>query len=119
MRFMLVLESWLFLSAGIWLVAQVLPGFRVQGLKGALWVGAMFGLLHFFIGWLLFTVIGFGTLFLGFIFSFVTWWLVSAILLKVTDALTDDLTIDSFKTALIGAGFLSVLSALRTLLLGA
>ncbi len=105
-----VLLSWLFLAAGLWLTARVLPGFEIPTFKGALWVGALFGLLHFFIGWFLFVVIGIGTLFIGFIFSFVTRWVVTAILLKVTDALTDDLSIRDFKTALIASAILAVLA---------
>jgi len=108
-----LLVSWLVLSLGLWLTALVVPGFEVKGVKGALVVGAVFGLLHFFVGWLLFVVIGLGTLFLGFIFAFVTWWLVSAILLKVTDAFTESLRIDSFKTALLASFVLSILSVVR------
>jgi uncharacterized membrane protein YvlD (DUF360 family) len=115
---MALLTSWLVLSLGLWLTALVVPGFEVKGVKGALVVGAVFGVLHLLIGWLLFVVIGLGTLFLGFIFAFVTWWLVSAILLKVTDAFTENLTIDGFKTALIASFVLSVLSAVHKYVLG-
>jgi uncharacterized membrane protein YvlD (DUF360 family) len=114
---MSLLISWFFLAAGLWLVAQVLPGFQVNGFKGAIVVGAILGVLHFFIGWLLFVAIGLGTLFLGFVFAFVTRWFVTAILLKLTDALSDNLTIDRFSTALIASGLLSVLSALQNFVL--
>jgi uncharacterized membrane protein YvlD (DUF360 family) len=112
-----VLVSWLFLAAGLWIIAQILPGFRIRGFQGALWVGAVFGILHFTIGWLVFVVIGVSTLFLGFIFAFITWWIVSAILLKVTDALSDNIEIDSFRTALIASLLLSALSSLRVFVL--
>jgi len=112
-----LLFSWLFLAAGLWIIAQILPGFRVNGFKGAMIVGAIFGVLHFLIGWILFVAIGVGTLFLGFLFAFVTWWIVSAIVLEITDAVSDELSIDSFKTALIASALLSVVSALRTFLL--
>jgi uncharacterized membrane protein YvlD (DUF360 family) len=111
-----VLLSWLSLSAGLWLVAQVLPGFQVNGFKGALVVGAVFGVLHFFIGWFLFVMIGLGTLLLGFVFAFVTRWFVTAVILKITDAVSDNLTIDRFRTALIASGLLSILSALEDVL---
>lgn len=112
-----LLLSWLSLSLGLWVTAALVPGFQVRGFKGALVVGAVFGVLHWAIGWLLFTVIGITTLFIGFLFAFLTWWIVGAILLKVTDALTESLSINSFRTALVGSAVLSVLSAIRELVL--
>jgi putative membrane protein len=106
-----LLVSWLGLSFGLWLTALLVPGFKIEGVKGALVVGAVFGLLHWAIGWLIFTVIGIGTLFLGFVFAFLTRWVVTAIVLKMADALTESLSIDSFRTALVGSAVLSVLSA--------
>lgn len=111
-----LLISWLVLSFGLWITSAIVPGFRVDGFKGALVVGAVFGVLHFFIGWFLFVAIGFGTLFLGFIFAFITRWIVSAIVLEITDAVTDSLSIDNFKTALLGAAVLALLSAGQNLL---
>lgn len=110
--------SWLMLSLGFYLTGLLVPGFEVRrGFRGALLVGAVFGVLHFAIGWFLFAVIGIGTLFLGFVFAFITWWLVSAILLKLTDALTETLAIDRFRTALIGAAVLSLFSTVGNYLL--
>ncbi len=111
---MSILLSWLTLSLALWITAMLVPGFEVRGVKGALVVGAVFGVLKWTLGWLIFTVIGISTLFIGFIFFFITWWIVSAILLKMTDMLTESLSIDSFRTALIGAAVLSVLSTLET-----
>jgi uncharacterized membrane protein YvlD (DUF360 family) len=113
-----LLASWFFLSAGLWIVAQVLPGFQVNGFKGAIVVGAILGVLHVLIGWLLFVMIGLGTLFLGFVFSFVTHWFVNAILLEIADEVSDNLTIDRFRTALYASGLLSVLGVVQTMLLG-
>jgi putative membrane protein len=112
-----VLLSWLSLSVGLWLTAALVPGFQIRGFKGALVVGAVFGALHWAIGWLLFTAIGISTLFIGFVFAFLTRWLVSAILLKLTDALTESLSIDRFRTALVGSAVLSVLSAILEIVL--
>lgn len=114
---MSILLSWLTLSFGMWLNAQIVPGFHVKGVRGALLVGAIFGLLHWAVGWLLFGIIALATLGIGLLLAFLTWWLVSAILLKVTDALLESLTIRNFKTALIGAAILSLLSAARELIL--
>src|ERR1043165_9067395 len=110
------LISWLVLSFGLWMTAAIVPGFRIAGFKGALIVGAVFGVLHFLIGWLLFTFIVFGTLFIGLVFSFITKWIVSAIVLQITNSLTDSLEIDNFKIALVDAAVLAFLSAGQNML---
>ena len=111
-----LLAAWVTLAFGLWIISALLPGFRVKGFQGALIGGAVFGVLHFFIGWLLFVLIGIGTLFLGFIFAFITRWIVTAIVLKITDSFSDNIQIDSFRTALIASALLSVLSAVRDFL---
>ena len=114
--FMHLLISWLVLSFGLWITSALIPGFRIDGFKGALIGGAVFGVLHFFVGWLLFTIIGIGTLFVGFIFSFVTKWIVSAIVLQLTDAVTDSVSIDNFRIALAAAAVLAFLSTGQNML---
>jgi putative membrane protein len=57
-------------------------------------------------------VLGIATLGLGFLLAFITRWVVNAIVLKLTDALTDHLKIDSFGWALGGALLMSVLMTL-------
>jgi uncharacterized membrane protein YvlD (DUF360 family) len=111
-----LLISWLVLSFGLWITSALVPGFRISGFTGALVVGAVFGVLHFFIGWLLFTVIGIGTLFIGFVFSFITKWIVSAIVLQITNSVTNSLEIDNFRIALAGAAVLAFLSAGQNML---
>ncbi len=114
---MQLIVSWVTLSVGLWITGLLVPGFHVKGFGGALVVGAVFGILHWAIGWLIFTVIGVATLFIGFIFAFITWWIVTAIVLKMTDALTDSLTIVNFRTALIASAVLSLLSVVSRLLI--
>lgn len=111
-----LLISWLVLAFGLWITGALVPGFRVDGFKGALVAGAVFGVLHYAIGWFLFVVIGFGTLFLGFIFAFITKWIVSAIVLQIADAVTDSLSVENFRTALVAAAVLAFLSAGQNLL---
>src|SRR5262245_19079510 len=101
-----LLISWLVLSFGLWITAALVPGFRIAGFTGALVVGAVFGVLHYLIGWILFTLIGIGTLFLGFVFSFLTKWIVSALVLQLTNAVTEKLEIENFRVALVGAAVL-------------
>lgn len=104
-----ILLSWLILSGAFWLTAEILPGFVLKGgARGAALVAALFGVINWLIGWLLFVVIGIASLGLGFLLAFLTRWLVNAILLKLTDAVSDTLDIKNFRTALIGAFLISV-----------
>jgi putative membrane protein len=112
-----ILISWLVLGLSVWITAMVLPGVRVTGFGGALLVAAVFGVLNWAIGWLLFVAIGVATLGLGFLLAFVTRWLVDAIVLKITDALTDSLTIKSFGWALGAALMMSGLGTAAQYLL--
>jgi putative membrane protein len=111
--FTYLLVSWLSLSFLLWLTGKLVPGFHVNGLRGALIVGAIFGVLMWALSGPLYVIIGVSTLSLGFIFRFVTKLVVSAILLKLADALTDHLTIRGFMPALIGAVVMSVVSSIE------
>ena len=104
--------SWLILSISVWLTAAILPGFEVTSFWGAIKVAALFGLLNFFLGWLLFVVLGIATLGIGFLLAFLLRWLVNAVLLKITDAFSTSLRIKSFGTALIGAFLMSGIGSL-------
>ena len=103
-----LLLSWLVMSAAFWLTSQLLPGFEVKGFKGALWVAAIFGVINWLIGWLLFFLLGIISLGIGFLLAFITRWIVNAILLKVTDAVSSNLSVKDFPTALLGALLLSL-----------
>lgn len=106
-----LLLSWLILSLGVAIAAAVVPGFRVRGAMNVVVVAAIFGLLNALIGWLIFLLLGIGTLGLGFLLAFVTRWIVNALLLKLTDAMTDRLSIRDFKTALFAAAVISIVGA--------
>lgn len=108
-----LLVSWALLTLVVFVTAAVVPGFSIRGFTGAMLVAALFGVINFFIGWLLFVAIGFGTLGLGFLLAFITRWLVDAIVLKIVDALSRSLEIVSFGRAFLAA---MVMSGLGTLL---
>jgi putative membrane protein len=109
---MAVLVSWLVLSLAVWATSRLVRGFEVRGgAAGAIVVGALFGVLHWALGRLFFAVLVVGTLGLGYLLAFVTRWVVSAILLKLVDALTDKLTIRTWGTALVAAAVMSLLAA--------
>ncbi len=108
-----LLISWALLTIVVFVTAAVVPGFKIRGFTGAVLVAALFGILNFVLGWLLFVVIGVGTLGLGFLLAFVTRWLVDAILLSIVDTLSASLEIESFGRAFLAA---MVMSGLGTLL---
>jgi putative membrane protein len=109
---MSILLSWLILSLAVWVTALVLPGFHVRSFGSAIVVAAIFGLLNFFLGWLIFAIFTVATLGLAWLFAFITRWIINAILLKLTDAMTDRLRIDGFGWALAGALMMSALGTL-------
>lgn len=109
---MRLLLSWLILSLAVWVTAMALPGFHVKNFKSAVLVAAIFGILNFLLGWLLFAVFTVATLGLAWLLAFITRWIINALLLKLTDMLTDHLKIDGFGWALLGA---LVISAIGTL----
>lgn len=107
-----LLLSWLILSVAVWLTAVILPGFHVKSFGGAFLVAAVFGILNFLLGWLFFAIFTIATLGLAWLLAFLTRWIINAILLKFTDALTDQLKVDSFGWALGGALMMTVLGTL-------
>lgn len=109
---MSMLITWLVLALSVWITALILPGFQVKGFTGAIVVAAIFGILNWAIGWLLFVMIGLGTLGIGFLLAFLTRWIVTALLLKLTSAFTERIFIRSFGWAFLAA---MVISALGTL----
>jgi putative membrane protein len=112
------LISWLIQSVAVWLTAAVLPGFELRGgFWAAVRVAALFGVLQFFLGWLIFWIIGLGTLGIGLLLAFLTRWLVGAILLKVVDALSSSLHIVSFGRAFLASMIMSALGTLGEALL--
>ena len=109
---MSLILSWLILSVAVWVTSLILPGFHVKGPKSALLVAAIFGVLNFLLGWLMFAVFTVATLGIAWLLAFITRWIINAILLVITDKLTDHLKIDSFGWALAGAFVMSLVGTL-------
>ncbi|HLU24841.1 MAG TPA: phage holin family protein [Longimicrobiales bacterium] len=116
---MTILLSWLVLSFAVWLTAMILPGIHVKSFGSAIIVAAIFGVLNFLLGWLFFAVFAIATLGIAVLLAFITRWIINAILLKITDALTDRLRVDGFGWALGGALMISLLSTVGDWLLRA
>lgn len=112
-----LLLSWAVLSFAVWVTAQVLPGFHVKSLGSAFGVAAIFGVLNFLLGWLFFVVLAVGTLGIAVLLAFITRVIINAVLLKITDAVSDALKIDSFGWALGGALMMSAIGTMGEWLL--
>jgi putative membrane protein len=104
--------SWLILSFAVWVTDALLPGFHVKSGKSAFIIAAIFGVLNLLLGWLLFAVFTVATLGIAWLLAFITRWIINAILLVLTDKLTDHLKIDSFGWALGGALTMSLIGTL-------
>mgnify|MGYP001050746779 CR=1 FL=1 len=104
--------SWLVLAVAVWITAEVLPGFHIKSFSSAILVAALFGILNFLLGWLFFAVFTIATLGLAWLLAFITRWIINAIILKIADAMTDHLTIDSFGWALGGALMMSAIGTI-------
>jgi len=105
---MSLILSWLILALAVWVTSAILPGFHLKSPTSALLVAAIFGLLNFLLGWLLFGIFAVATLGIAWLLAFITRWIINAILLVITDKLTDHLKIDSFGWALGGALVMSL-----------
>jgi putative membrane protein len=112
-----LLLSWLILSFAVWITAVVLPGFHVKSFGSALVVAAIFGILNFLLGWLLFAIFTVATLGIAWLLAFITRWIINAILLILTARLTNHLSIDSFAWALGGALMMSLIGTVGQMLL--
>ncbi len=112
------LLNWLIVSAAVWLTAQLLPGMRVNSFGASIGIAAVFGILNWALGYLLFVVAGIGTLGIAWILAFITWWIIDAIMLKLTDGVMDSLEIDSFGVALFGAALIALFTSLGHWLVG-
>lgn len=107
-----LLVAWLILTLGVLAAAKLVPGVSVPNFSDAVIAAAVFGILEVLLAKLLFVVFGIATLGIGFLFFFITFWVINALLLKLTDVLTERITIHGFGSALLAALVISVVGAL-------
>ena len=113
-----LLISWLTVAVGLWLADKLLSGFEITGdWKSYALVAALLGVLQFLLGWLIFVVLGVATLGIGFVFSFITRLVVSAIVLLIADKLSSRLTVRGFMPALFAAIILALTGSAADFLL--
>jgi uncharacterized membrane protein YvlD (DUF360 family) len=109
---MSLLISWFVLTFSFVVASNLIDGFQLKGgLGNQLKVAAVFAILNLFFGWLCFLLVGIGTFGLGFVFSFVGRLFATALVLKMTDAVTDKLRVKTYGAAFLGAFVMSVTGA--------
>lgn len=107
-----ILVSWAALAIAFAVAAWLLPGLQIKGgFRGHAIVAAIFGVLMVVLGDVLFTMIGLGTLGLGFLLAFLTRLVVGTLLLVLTDKLTRRLSVSGWGTAFLAALIVSVVGA--------
>lgn len=104
-----ILVTWAVLTLAMWFASAVLRRMEIKGgVVSHLVVSGLFGVLLFFTGWVFHVALAFMSFGLILFFSFVAKVLVGAIVLKLTDGLTDRLKVKGFGTAILAALIISV-----------
>lgn len=104
-----ILGSWLVLALSVYATALLLPGFRIRTTTSALVVAALFGVLHYLLGWLFFTVFTVLTLGIAYLLAFITRIIISAIILVIVARVSTHLVLDGYRWALYGAVVMSLI----------
>jgi putative membrane protein len=111
-----LLVNWLLLALAFALTSWLLSGMDVSGgVWGYIWVSALFGIVNTIVG----SILRLLTLPLTVITLGISLFFVNAILLELTDALSDHLSIDDFFwTAIWAAIIMSIVSMVLDLVMG-
>jgi putative membrane protein len=103
-----ILLAWLSAALGLWVAAKMLPSVRLTSSADAIWAGALLGLLQALLTTPIFILLGLGTLGIGFLLWFITTWIASALVIRITAALSSRLSVDGFIPALLTAFVVSL-----------
>lgn len=96
-----LLLSWLAIAVALLLADRLFEGVQLRGDLGvALLVALGFSILNFFFHWFFFVLLGLATLGLGFIFYLATQLVSTAIVLRLTSALSRRFAVRGFGPAL-------------------
>lgn len=108
-----ILLSWLAIALALLLADRLFDGVQLRGDLGvALMVALGFSVLNFFFHWVFFILLGFATLGIGFLFYFATQLVSTALVLKLTSALSRRFMVRGFGAALGTAVLVTLAGAL-------
>ena len=109
--------SWGILTLGFVAAGALVPGFKVKDWKGGMVAAAIFGVLSVTLGTLLFVVFGLGSLGLAWLFDGVTTLVISIILIKIADAMSDSVEVDGILPAALASIVIAVVKTVAAILL--
>lgn len=111
---MKILARWAGLTLAVWVATSVISGVHIKnGAWNYFWIAAIFGLINTFLGSIV-KLLTLPAVILSFGFFLI---IVNAAMLQLTDRWSDVLTIDNFKSALLAAIIISVVSSFSKKLL--
>ncbi len=102
-----ILLSWLTATLGLWFASKVLHSVRLTSFNDAIWAGGLLAILQWALTWFIAVLIGIGTLGIGFLLWFITYWIASAIVILLASKLSSRLDVKGFIPALITAFIVS------------
>ena len=103
---MRLLLNWLISAAAIFVVSQIVPGFKIASFGSALVAVVAIGLVNATLGFILKVL----TLPLTFVTLGNLWWVINALMLWVASSFVPGFSITSFSSAFIGAIVLAVVN---------
>jgi putative membrane protein len=112
MRYLLI--NWLVSALGLFLVAQIVPGFEISGLLAALLAAVVVGFVNSTLGLFLKIV----TFPLTIITLGIFWFVINALMLELASALVPGFYVRGFLSAFLGALVLSLINMLLKSLIG-
>lgn len=105
---MKILARWAGLTLAVWVATSIISGVHVKpGAWNYFWIAAIFGLVNTFLGSFI-KLLTLPAVLLSFGLFLIV---VNAAMLELTDRWSDVLTIDNFKSALLAAIIISVVSS--------
>jgi uncharacterized membrane protein YvlD (DUF360 family) len=107
-----ILITWAAATLGLWLAANVLRNVRLVSFADAIWAGGLLGVLQWALSTPLFVLLGIGTLGIGFLFWFLTRWIVAAIVVLLTSKLSSRLEVRGFFAALVTSFFVAAMGSI-------
>jgi putative membrane protein len=103
---MRILLNWLVSALALWLVAQIVPGFQINGLASALIAVVVIGLVNATLGILLKIV----TFPLTIVTLGIFWWVINGLMIWVASSFVPGFVITSFGSAFLGAIVLALVN---------
>ena len=103
---MRILLNWLVSALALWLVAQIVPGFQINGLGSALIAVVVIGLVNATLGILLKIV----TFPLTIVTLGIFWWVINGLMIWVASTFVPGFVIASFGSAFLGAIVLALVN---------